>query len=307
MPWMLKQHSQAVMQCGTIEEIKRSVINRKRSQVQSADRSIQILWGLLRCLQVCAQRYKEARPVQVISCFELGIKSLGGMRFKSRDECCVFVFLERTMKTMLAAGSFCLFILICLSSCQPENAESLSPTITLQGNEELQIFLYEDYEEPGFSAIDPEDGDITMFVSVDSTVDNTMTGTYTITYHVVDSDGNEDTAVRTVNVVNEAHFLAGGYLASNECDMDPDIDNPYEVEIILSTTQNNWFYIVGLWVSYEDEFQQVWGILDDDQVYFPGQIVAQSTLEGIGTYSNGSFEFTLTYDGHPCEQLVEPF
>jgi len=58
------------------------------------------------------------------------------------------------------------------------------------------------YEDPGATANDPEDGDITDDIVVDTTqVDTGTPGTYNVTYTVADSDGNTSTETRVVNVV----------------------------------------------------------------------------------------------------------
>ncbi len=76
------------------------------------------------------------------------------------------------------------------------------PTITLKGSSEITIYVGNNYTEPGYTATDNCDGDITNNVSVSGTVNKNTAGTYTITYKVKDKSDNEDTKTRKVIVKN---------------------------------------------------------------------------------------------------------
>ena len=73
------------------------------------------------------------------------------------------------------------------------------PTIQLIGGE-VTLKFNEYYNEPGFSASDAEDGDLTNNVNIDNTIDSQTPGNYTLTYSVKDSNGLEATATRNVLV-----------------------------------------------------------------------------------------------------------
>lgn len=74
------------------------------------------------------------------------------------------------------------------------------PTITLKGDASITINAGTAYSEPGYTANDNIDGDITDKVVVSGSVDKYHAGTYTLTYTVSDSHGNTATAQRTVTV-----------------------------------------------------------------------------------------------------------
>lgn len=81
-------------------------------------------------------------------------------------------------------------------------ADITPPTLTLLGDTEITLTIPNTYEEPGFTANDDRDGDLTASVKVEGSVDSAAPGTYTLTYSVSDAFGNEATAVRTVTVEN---------------------------------------------------------------------------------------------------------
>ena len=59
------------------------------------------------------------------------------------------------------------------------------------------------FADPGFTATDNVDGDITNNVTVEGEVNVNIVNSYTLTYKVSDNAGNETTVFRTVNVVDE--------------------------------------------------------------------------------------------------------
>ncbi len=74
------------------------------------------------------------------------------------------------------------------------------PVITLKGDASITINAGSAYEEPGYTAIDNIDGDITDQVEISGSVNIYHAATYTLIYSVTDSHGNTATAERTVVV-----------------------------------------------------------------------------------------------------------
>lgn len=81
--------------------------------------------------------------------------------------------------------------------------DDVKPTITLNGYENMTIYLNSKYEEKGAKAQDEKDGDLTDKIEIEGKVDTSKEGTYTITYKVSDNSGNEATKKRTVTVVKQ--------------------------------------------------------------------------------------------------------
>ena len=75
-----------------------------------------------------------------------------------------------------------------------------SPELTLTGGKEMTIDQWEDYEEPGYEAVDDSDGTITDRVEISGYVDTTVPGTYKLIYSVTDESGNTTTKKRKVTV-----------------------------------------------------------------------------------------------------------
>ncbi len=80
-------------------------------------------------------------------------------------------------------------------------ADIIAPVITLIGANPMEIYLNQTYNEPGATALDNVDGDLSADIQISGVVDTTIEGTYQRTYSVSDSAGNSTTATRTVNVV----------------------------------------------------------------------------------------------------------
>jgi hypothetical protein len=80
-------------------------------------------------------------------------------------------------------------------------ADTVAPVITLSGASRMDVVQGTAYTEPGFTATDNVDGNITASVMVMGTVNTAVLGQYVLTYHVTDATGNATSATRTVNVV----------------------------------------------------------------------------------------------------------
>jgi hypothetical protein len=110
--------------------------------------------------------------------------------------------------------------LVIFNSCGPD-PDTQAPFIMLEGDDPLIITLGERWEDPGYSAMDNRDKDITARVNiahdipvngVENGEGETLTaGTYSVNYSVQDEAGNEGTKTRTVKVVNGIEIYMGDY------------------------------------------------------------------------------------------------
>lgn len=80
--------------------------------------------------------------------------------------------------------------------------DKVNPEIKLKGDSTFTLYLDNEYVEPGFTATDNYDGDITENVKTQSNVNKSKIGTYEVEYTVSDQSGNSTSIKRTVKVVN---------------------------------------------------------------------------------------------------------
>jgi len=78
--------------------------------------------------------------------------------------------------------------------------DQTAPTLTLQGTDTMRIEVYGKFTEPGYSANDTRDGNLTSAVVVTGTVNTNMVDTYMITYSVQDAQANKTVKIRVVIV-----------------------------------------------------------------------------------------------------------
>lgn len=76
------------------------------------------------------------------------------------------------------------------------------PIITLSGNSNMNIIIGNKYYESGYSVTDNCDKEISSKVKITNNIDINKIGTYTIKYEVTDSNGNINSVVRTIKIVN---------------------------------------------------------------------------------------------------------
>lgn len=82
------------------------------------------------------------------------------------------------------------------------NKDIEKPVINLNGGTATIIYLGNDYEELGYSAVDNCDGDITKNVIVSNNLNVNVLGNYKINYKVKDSSGNESSIDRSIKVLD---------------------------------------------------------------------------------------------------------
>ncbi|WP_099159511.1 DUF4185 domain-containing protein [Virgibacillus ndiopensis] len=87
--------------------------------------------------------------------------------------------------------------------------DSTPPVIKLNGDATIEIPLGASFNDPGATADDNLDGDLTDKIEVSGEVNTRIKDTYTLTYNVTDADGNKASPVtRTVKVTGEDYTLS---------------------------------------------------------------------------------------------------
>ena len=98
--------------------------------------------------------------------------------------------------------------------------DTTAPVITLLGSADMSTPLHEAYVEPGATAHDNVDGDITDRIVINNSVDTSVAATYSLLYSVVDNAGNYAEVERKVNVTpdlsNVETVITLAFIASQE-------------------------------------------------------------------------------------------
>ena len=131
--------------------------------------------------------------------------------------------------------------------------DNIAPVIVLAGDNPYVIEPNSTYTDPGYTAIDNRNGNITMYVIITGDVNTSTIGINTIKYTVVDAVGNTTEVTRLVQVGNmndsilpvitlqgnnpfymdrNSVYEEPGYIAQDQVDLDaPSIDITSSVEI----------------------------------------------------------------------------
>ena len=102
---------------------------------------------------------------------------------------------------------FASILISCNKNSEPPDRDP--PIITILGSNPMfhcivqlnDTIIYTDYIDPGATAYDEIDGDITDKIDTTINVNGEVLGTYTVLYTVEDKAGNSATATRTVEVI----------------------------------------------------------------------------------------------------------
>ncbi len=81
-----------------------------------------------------------------------------------------------------------------------EPADTTPPVLTLNGASTINLYINDSFVDPGATALDDKDGDISGLITTNSTVDTGNVGTYFVNYTVSDLSGNIDQKTRIVIV-----------------------------------------------------------------------------------------------------------
>ena len=82
--------------------------------------------------------------------------------------------------------------------------DTTAPVITIKGDKVIRLMVGSEFTDPGATAADKVDGDLSKNIKIDSTVNTAEKGKYTVTYTVSDKAGNKAKAVREVIVIKHS-------------------------------------------------------------------------------------------------------
>lgn len=129
----------------------------------------------------------------------------------------------------------------------PPAPDTTSPIITLKGDSVQTIFLNSKYSDPGVTATDNHDGDISSKIAITGSVNVDSVGSYYFHYSVKDSSGNKSAARRTIKVRNQVDYLDGNYNVTSQIQSNSYCNmswySTFTAQFISSQYQNNYFTI----------------------------------------------------------------
>lgn len=196
------------------------------------------------------------------------------------------------LAAIIFAGAF-------FTSCNTEDTDG--PVITILGDNPMTISLNSTWTDPGATAEDDEDGDLTTSIVVTDPVDKDLAGTYEVVYSCTDAAGNVTTAKREVFVVNDAAAWSGSYSVLDS--LNSGATYTYTDIITPSSTQNNRL-LVTEFAGYNNG--SVYFDVNGTNVILPSQLVncgspaADRTFVGNGTFVGNNvirINYTETTNG----------
>ena len=120
-----------------------------------------------------------------------------------------------------------------------------APVLTLKGSKVMTVISGMGWKEPGYSATDNVEGDISRNVKITGSVDPNKIGTYYLTYRVSDGSGNTAELKRTVVVRDLVYGEPNGKVIYLTFDDGPSKHTPQLLETLDKYGAKATFFVVG--------------------------------------------------------------
>lgn len=190
------------------------------------------------------------------------------------------------MQKYFGKYTWLLLFIILQFSCKKSDKEA--PVITLNGEKNIQIPLNSGFTDPGATANDAVDGELT--VNVSDTVDINLAGIYYITYSANDASGNSSEITRIVKVYNSSEDQSGNFHTETQFISDTTFLNSV---VQVSTTLNNRLWIHGF--SKYSDASIYFDLSNDSIINIPPQtIFVNSDSKYHGYKGNGIIKLTAS-------------
>ena len=195
-------------------------------------------------------------------------------------------------------------MLVFISACKKEkpapqpnpSPDTTGPKITMKGKSNDTISLNSIYTDPGVTASDDRDGDISSRVTIVGTVDKDNVGGNYIYYTVNDEAGNSAQATRYVYVRNDAYKFAGTYNVVSDCG--PNFSGLNSTSVVdASNTNNNKITISNQ--QFQTSGFLVSAFVNGTSLTMYTQPVGTSLASAVGNISSDGKSFTLTTNYTP--------
>ena len=187
--------------------------------------------------------------------------------------------------------------------------DTTPPVITLTTNDTTYVSLNSTFSDPGATAQDNKDGDISAKISVSgaTSVNKDLVGTYDVVYTVTDLAGNSASATRKVVVRNDAYIYAGVFAITQEAPQGSSLKYYYDQTVTVSTTINNKISF-SLFSGYSNN-TTIYATASGNSLTIPLQTASNigspskdHTFEGTG--SKLSTGFTLNFSDKTSTSIV---
>ncbi len=180
--------------------------------------------------------------------------------------------------------------------------DTSSPEIKLNGRDSITILKGEEFNEPGYIALDNYDGDITDKVEVTSNIDNKVVGEYSITYNVTDTSNNSTSVSRKVIVKEPKKVVVVTNTEEKEVkkEVKPIVQ---ENSITYNKFTSSGFYIEGVKTSTDNIYKLI--LSGDNEYSFDLTSTGNNKYKGSIDLSNvGNGTYKLLIDTGEKENLI---
>ncbi len=186
-----------------------------------------------------------------------------------------------------------LTLLFLLSSCFKEDTSP--PVISLYGDTKHTVIIGNDYIEPGFSASDNKDGDISYLVNVTELPQTEIAGIYNLIYNVSDASGNKAKEIsRTVYVTHNNSTLSNIYSAHGLCAVSYVNNDNYFVAIESDNLNSKSMFLIGFNnLSQENKIKAVITDKTGELIDIPEQIIQDTLYYGTARVNSNGSEIIL--------------
>ena len=148
------------------------------------------------------------------------------------------------MKTQIPRVLAILFVASTLIfSCSKKDTNA--PLISILGNNPFVLEIGEEFTDPGATATDGEDGDLTASITTEGNINTAFKGNYELKYVVTDQAGNRAEAIRYIFVTNNIDYLAGNWEVKDDKlnPPNPPLHTEYTETITPSDSVNKRFWV----------------------------------------------------------------
>ena len=132
-----------------------------------------------------------------------------------------------------------------------EIKDTIKPEILLNKGEEITVVLDNDYKDPGYTANDNYDGDITNKVEIKGKIDTSKEGEYELVYTVTDSSGNKTKVSRKILVSSKSpltmsikDFDLNGVFTDVLLEESEDLGSDYTDDMIFAGDSMALYYVI---------------------------------------------------------------